>query len=260
LVSAVANANPNTVVVVNTGAPVLMPWVHEVPAVLQSWLGGQEMANALVDVLTGESDPGGRLPTSFPVCDEHTPSFGNFPGDNGEVSYAEGVFMGYRWYNSRRLPVLFPFGHGLSYTNFEIGEPVIEQSSVPTGTSVIVDVPITNTGGRSGSHVVQCYIRPHQARLVRPEAELKAFAKITLDPGQTTTVSLTLDERAFAYWDPGQPDWPELQAKTAAALPQLQSQERRTDAGWVVEPGFYDIMIGNSSRDEAASTTVELTC
>jgi len=259
LVSAVVNANPNTVVVVNTGAPVLMPWVHDVPAVLQSWLGGQEMADALVDVLTGKCDPGGRLPTSFPLCEEHTPSFGNFPGDNGEVNYAEGVFMGYRWYNSRHLPVLFPFGHGLSYTSFEIGEPTVNENTVPAGTDVVIDVPITNTGGRSGSHVVQCYVRPHQTRLVRPEAELKAFAKITLDAGETTTVSLTLDERAFAYWDPGQPDWPELRARTAATLPQLQSQERRTEAGWVVEPGFYDIVIGNSSRDDATKTTVELT-
>lgn len=118
---------------------------------------------------------------------------------------------------------------------------------------------MTNTGGRRGSHVVQCYVRPHASRLVRPDKELKAFAKVTLDPGASTTVTLTLDERAFAYWDPGQPEWPQLQAHTAATLPHLQDHQRRTDAGWVVEPGYYDIVIANSATDIAAVTTVELT-
>jgi beta-glucosidase len=258
LVSAVAAVNPRTVVVVNTGSPVTMPWVHEVPAIVQSWLGGQEMADALVDVLTGAADPGGRLPTTFPLRVEHNPSFGNFPGDNGQVPYAEGVFIGYRWYESRALPVLFPFGHGLSYTTFDVGEPVLSADSAVVGDTVTVDVTVTNTGTRRGSHVVQCYVRPKQARIVRPDCELKAFAKVTLDAGESTTVTLTLDSRAFAYWDPAQPEWPELRARQASTLPQLQRQERRTDPGWTVEPGTYEILIGNSVADLAAANEVEL--
>ena len=258
LVRAVVAANPRTVIVVNTGSPVALPWVDEVPAIIQSWLGGQEMADALVDVLRGDTDPGGRLPTTFPLCIEHTPSFGNFPGDNGQVPYAEGIFIGYRWYGSRNLPVLFPFGHGLSYTTFEIGEPVPSSASVGVGETISVTVPVTNTGSRRGSHVVQCYVRPHQSRIVRPEQELKAFRKVTLDPGETTTVELELDARAFAYWDPAQPEWPHLLAAQARTLPQLQTQQRATEPGWVVEPGSYDVVIANSATDIAAAITIEL--
>lgn len=259
LVAAVLDANPRTIVVVNAGAPVLMPFADDAPAILLSWLGGQEMADALVDVLTGEVDPGGRLPTTFPRRIEHTPSYGTFPGDNGQVPYAESILMGYRWYDSRHLPVLFPFGHGQSYTSFDVDSPVPVSASVTVGTPVTVDVPVTNTGDHRGSHVVQCYVRPHTSRLTRPDKELKAFTKVTLDPGASTTVTLTLDERAFAYWDPGQPEWPQLQAHTAATLPHLQGQQRRTNAGWVVEPGHYDIVIASSATDIDAVTTIELT-
>jgi beta-glucosidase len=259
LVASVLEANPRTVVVVNAGSPVLMPFADDAPAILLSWLGGQEMGDALIDVLTGEADPGGRLPTTFPRRIEHSPSYGNFPGDNGQVPYAESILMGYRWYDSRHLPVLFPFGHGLSYTSFEVGSPALASASVPVGAPVTVEVPVTNTGDRRGSHVVQCYVRPHASRLVRPDKELKTFAKVSLDPGASTTVTLTLGERAFAYWDPGQPEWPQLQAHTAATLPQLQGEQRRTEAGWMVEPGRYDVVIANSAADVATVTTVELT-
>ena len=264
LIAAVAKVNPRTVVVVNTGAPVTMPWAHSVPSILQAWLGGQEMGHALVDVLTGQSDPGGRLPTTLPICVEHTPSYGNFPGDNGQTIYAEGVFVGYRWYQSRRLPVLFPFGHGLSYTSFEIGEPTVAQltmaiDELTSGSSLTVDVPVTNTGARTGSHVVQCYVRPHAARLVRPESELKAFAKVELDSSESATMTLSLDHRAFAYWDPAQPEWPELRRRTRATLPQLQDEDRRTEPGWTIEAGRYDVLIGNSVSDIAHTVTIELT-
>ncbi|MDH3299165.1 MAG: glycoside hydrolase family 3 C-terminal domain-containing protein [Acidimicrobiia bacterium] len=261
LVSAVVAANPRTVVVVNTGAPVLMPWAHTVPALLQSWLGGQEMGDALVDVLTGSAEPGGRLPTTFPVCLEHTPSFGNFPGDNGQVPYGESIFIGYRWYDSRRLPTLFPFGHGLSYTSFDVGEPSVAVDAASAGgdIDVTIDVPITNTGDRRGSHVVQCYVRPHQSRIVRPDKELKAFAKVTLEAGESTTAVLTLDERSFAYWDPAQPEWPDLMAATAVTLPHIQGQERRTDPGWTVDVGRYDVVIANSAADPVAEVTIDIT-
>ena len=123
LIRRVAAANPRTVVAVNAASPVTMDWADAVPAVLVTWFGGQEMANALADVLFGENEPSGRLPTTFPVRLEHNPSYGNFPGENGQVRYGEGVFVGYRWYEARGLPVAYPFGHGLSYTTFEIGAP-----------------------------------------------------------------------------------------------------------------------------------------
>jgi beta-glucosidase len=258
LVAAVLAANPRTIVVVNTGSPVLMPWVDRAPAIVQSWLGGQEMADALVDVLTGDTDPGGRLPTTFPQRIEHTPSYGNFPGDNGQVNYAESIFVGYRWYGTRQLPVLFPFGHGLSYTTFDIGQPVASAAHVPSGGSLTIDVPVTNTGHRHGSHVVQCYVRPHGSRITRPARELKAFQKVALAPGETTVVTLTLDARAFAYWDPAQPDWHHVRDQHAATLPQLQTQQRRTEPGWTVDPGQYDVVIAHSVDDVAAVVTIEV--
>ena len=177
---------------------------------MQGWFGGQEMAGALVDVLFGDTDPSGRLPTTVPVRMEHNPSFGNFPGENAEVRYGESIFVGYRWYDARKLPVRFPFGHGLSYSTFEIGAPAITH-----GPSMRVDVPVTNTGTRRGAEVVQCYVAPSESMLVRPPKELKAYAKVWLAPGETKTVTLELDNRAFSYWDPGAADWPELADRRA---------------------------------------------
>jgi beta-glucosidase len=230
LVARAIAANPNTAVVVNTGAPVTMPWADDARAVLQAWFGGQEMANALAEVLTGDAEPAGRLPTSFPVRLEHNPSFGNFPGECGEVRYGEGVLIGYRWYDTRHLPTRFPFGHGLSYTTFELGAPDVAQHA----DSVVVSVPVTNTGTRRGAEVVQCYVAPPQpSRLVRPVRELKAFAKVWLDPGEQTTVALELDERAFQCWEPA---------------------ERR---GWWTDPGTYDLHVGRSSGDLPFVVSVE---
>jgi beta-glucosidase len=230
LVARAVAANPNTVVVVNTGAPVTMPWADDARAVLQSWFGGQEMANALADILVGDAEPAGRLPTTFPVRLEHNPSFGNFPGENGEVRYGEGVLVGYRWYEARHLPTRFPFGHGLSYSTFALGEP--EVAPADDGT-VTVTVPVTNTGDRRGAEVVQCYVAPPRpSRVVRPPKELKAFVKVWLDPGEQTIATLTLDERAFAYWDRGEP-------------------------GWRVDPGTYELHVGRSSADVAHVVSVE---
>jgi beta-glucosidase len=258
LVAAVLAANPNTVVVVNTGSPVLMPWAADAPAILQSWFGGQEMAAALVDVLTGEADPGGRLPTTFPASIRQTPSHGNFPGDNGQTPYSEGIFMGYRWYDARELTPLFPFGHGGSYSTFEIGAPAPSSDRFTPGDRLTITVEVTNTGARRGSEVVQCYVRPAASRIVRPEQELKAFGKITLDPGETGVVTLELDDRSFAYWDPAQPEWPDLQARTAATLPQLQGLERRTEPGWTIDPGRYHMVIARSSADPVHTVPIDV--
>ena len=147
LVTRVLAANPRTVVVLNSGAPVALDWADHVPALLQMWFGGQEMANAMVDVLSGLAEPGGRLPTTFPRRLEDNPSYGNFPGENGEVRYDEGLLVGYRWYDTRAVPTRFPFGHGLSYTSFDYGEP-----SAPVG----CHSSIMRRGGPSR------YLRRHQ--------------------------------------------------------------------------------------------------
>jgi beta-glucosidase len=257
LITRVLAANPRTVVVVNAGSPVTMDWAGDVPAVLQVWFGGQEMADAIVDVLTGEAEPAGRLPTTFPVRLEHNPSFGNFPGENGEIRYGEGLLVGYRWYDARGLSTRFPFGHGLSYTTFAIGAPHVV-TDAPTGPRVTV--PVTNTGTRRGAEVVQCYVAPRRSRLTRPVKELKAFAKVWLDPGETQTVTLDLDaERAFAYWDPGDRTPPGA-STGPAGIPALGGGASRwrdpADAGWTVDPGDYDLHVGRSATDIAHVVTV----
>ena len=179
-------ANPRTVVVRQhrlAGDDALGR--RRAPRCVQMWFGGQEMAGALADVLTGEAEPGGRLPTTFPVRLEHNPSYGNFPGENGEVRYGEGLLVGYRWYEARQLPTRYPFGHGLSYSTFEIGEPTPSTSSPGApGRCCALQVPVTNTGGRRGSEVVQAYVAAPLGRVVRPARQLRAFAKVAARSGR----------------------------------------------------------------------------
>jgi beta-glucosidase len=216
LVRAVAAVNPYTVVVVNAASPVEMPWCDDVAAVLQAWFPGEEWGNALADVLSGDVSPSGKLPTTIPYRLADTPAYTNYPGERGEVRYGEGVFVGYRWYDARDIAPRFCFGHGLSYTTFELAEPVFDGSTLR--------VRVTNTGGVAGAEVVQCYVHDVETSVARPPHELKAFAKVTLDPGESKIVELALDERAFAFWD-------------VAAH------------GWTVEPGEFELRIGTSSRD-----------
>lgn len=255
LVARVAAVNPNTVVVVNTGAPVSMPWADDVAAILQVWFGGQEMAPALADVLLGAAEPGGRLPTTFPLRLEHTPAYGNFPGEYDEVRYGEGLLVGYRWYDSRHLAVRFPFGHGLSYTSFVIGAPRLSVPTFTPGAGLTVEVDVTNTGDRPGSEVVQCYVAPEAPAVFRPARELRAFAKVRLDPGETRTVRLALDDRAFAYWDPGSGDGPALRAR----LPFAPAPMPERPAGWRVDPGRYVLHLGRSLADIAHTVAVDVT-
>jgi beta-glucosidase len=217
--------------------------------VLQCWFGGQEMGSALADVLAGTAEPGGRLPTTIPVRLEHSPSHANFPGENGELRYGEGVFMGYRGFEHSAIAPRFPFGHGLSYTTFQIGEPALSSDTFRAGETVTVSVPVTNTGARAGSEVVQCFVAPESARLARPLKELKAFAKVWLEAGETTTVDLVLDGRAFAYWEPGQDDWDEVQALLPEMFSLLSPPAPRRERGWQVDAGRFDILIGRSSED-----------
>ncbi len=256
LVQRVAAANPRTVVVVNAGAPVEMPWADDVAAVLQCWFGGQEVDSAVADVLIGAAEPGGRLPTTIPLRLEHNPAHDNFPGENGELRYGEGLFMGYRGYEHRQVVPRFPFGHGLGYTTFELGEPVLSDPTFRPGSTVTVAVPVTNTGDRPGAEVIQCYVAPEGARLARPPKELKAFAKVRLDPGESTVVELALDDRSFAYWDPGQADWETIRER-AATLFRRRAAERRP-SGWQVDPGRYEVLVGRSSADIACRCDLEV--
>ncbi|MFK7804041.1 MAG: glycoside hydrolase family 3 C-terminal domain-containing protein [Anaerolineae bacterium] len=233
LISAVAAANPNTVVVLNTGTPKLLPWVDEVKSVVQMWFPGQEGGNAIADVLSGDYNPSGRLPQTFPKQYEDNPSWLNYPGENDEVKYGEGIFVGYRFYERRKIEPLFPFGHGLSYSTFAYSNLKLSSASLNAGDKLTVSVDVSNTGKTAGQEVVQLYVRDEVSRLVRPEQELKAFAKVMLNAGETKTVELTLNKASFSYYDP-------------------------THNGWIAESGLFEIRIGRSSANIVATTKVEL--
>jgi beta-glucosidase len=257
LISAVIAANPNTVIVVNAGAPVAMDWAADARCVLQSWFGGQEMAGALAEVLCGAAEPGGRLPVTVPVRVEHTPAFGNFPGEGGRTVYGEGVLVGYRWYEARHLPTRFPFGHGLSYTTFEIGPPELSATEIGAGDAVTLTVRITNTGTRPGTEVVQCYVAPLDRHVLRPPKELKGFAKVRLGPAEATAVTMTLDARAFAHWQPSYPDWASVRAQVKACNPEVRHALRDpAGPGWRIDPGRFEIQVGRSSADIAHRRTI----
>ena len=246
--------NQRTVVVVNAGAPIDLSWADDVAAVLQCWFGGQEVDHAVADVVVGDADPGGRLPTTIPVRLEHSPSHDNFPGENGELRYGEGLFMGYRGFDHRCIRPQFAFGHGLSYTTFALGEPTVSGAAFHCGGTITVSVPVTNTGDRAGCEVVQCYVAPQSPRLARPPKELKAFAKVRLAPGESTAVDLVLDDRSFAYWDPGQDDWEPIRERARAMF--TRGEGDRRSPGWQVDPGTYQLLIGRASDDIAATLDI----
>lgn len=232
LVEAVLKANPKTIVVVNAGAPVDMPWLDRAPAVLYSWFGGQEYGNAIADLIFGDANPSGKLTVTFPNRLEDTPAFTSYPGENGKVPYAENLFVGYRWYDKRKLDVRVPFGHGLSYTSFDYAN--IEVSDcIASGEPMMVSFDVTNTGKVAGQEIAQIYVRDTEARLVRPEKELKAFEKVSLEPSQTKRVSIALNERALSYWDPAV-------------------------KGFVAEPGEFQILVGASVIDIRLTATSQL--
>ena len=194
LVQRVLEVAPHAIVVLNVGAPVATPWATDAGAVVQCWFGGQEMATGLVDILFGESDPGGRLPSTIPMNLEDNPSWGNSVPESGRVRYGEGVLGGYRWYESRNIDVSFPFGHGLSYTSFEIGAPVLSTPTIEPGGSITVRIPVTNTGSRPGTEIVQLYVAPKDPGAFRPPKELKGFAKASLTPGESTILEIELGD------------------------------------------------------------------
>jgi beta-glucosidase len=233
LIEKVAKANKNTIVILNVGSAVEMPWIDKVPAVLQMWYDGQEQGNALADILFGDESPSGKLPTTFPVRLEDNPAYTNYPGENGKVRYGEGIFVGYRYYDKKDLAPLFPFGHGLSYTTFKYGNLRLGAKSVTPSQTLKVKVDVTNTGKVAGREVVQLYVRDIKSTFARPDKELKAFQKVELKPGQTKTITFTLDCEAFWYFD------------------------SRKNA-WATEPGEFEILLGSSSRDIRLSGMVAL--
>lgn len=235
LIQAVAAVQPNTVVILNNGSAVTMePWIAQVPTVLEAWMMGQAGGGAIADVLFGKVNPSGKLAETFPLRLKDTPAYLNFPGENHVVRYGEGLFIGYRYYDAREVDMRFPFGHGLSYTTFAYDNLHLSTENFEDVDGLDVSVDVTNTGDVAGKDVVQLYVHDHQARLQRPPKELKAFAKIELEPGETKTVTFHLDARAFAYYDPAY-------------------------AQWITESGAFDILVGRSSADIQVKATAEMT-
>ncbi len=231
LIAAVAKANPKTIVVLNVGSPVSMPWVNDVAAIVLAYYPGMDGAISLTNILCGEVNPSGRLTVTYPQALKDTPAFNNYPGQRAVV-YGEGIFVGYRHYESREVEPLFPFGHGLSYTTFAYSEWTMPEV-VKRGETVKMYVKVKNTGAVAGKEVAQLYVRDVHASVQRPVKELKGFAKVALLPGEEKTVAFDLNERALAYYDPDR-------------------------AAWVAEPGEFEVLIGSSSRDIRLKAKFEL--
>jgi beta-glucosidase len=234
LIQAVSAAQPKSVVILNNGSAVTMSeWIDGPAAVLEAWMMGQAGGGAIADVLYGTVNPSGRLAETFPLRLSDTPAYINYPGEGNTARYGEGIFIGYRYYDQRNQPVLFPFGHGLSYTTFEYHDAGVSSPEFVDAEGLVVSVQVTNTGPVAGKEVVQVYVHDRKADLVRPPKELKGFAKVELQPGETTKVEIQLDFRSFAYYHPSY-------------------------GQWTTEDGEFDILIGASAGDICCHHTVML--
>lgn len=233
LIEALAAVNPNLVVVNISGNAVAMPWVDKVPAIVQAWFLGSEGGNAIASVLTGDVNPSGKLPMTFParLSDVGAHSVGQYPGtprNDGsnivDIEYSEGIFVGYRWADKNKIQPLFPFGHGLSYTTFDYGKATIDKTEGTADDVFTISIPVTNTGDRAGREIVQLYVSDLKTTLPRPVKELKGFKKISLEPGQTETVTFEISRGDLSYFDADK-------------------------HAWVVDPGKFEALVGASSRD-----------
>ncbi|QHQ63232.1 glycosyl hydrolase [Anaerocolumna sedimenticola] len=222
LIKRVAIVQPNTVVVLHNGSPVEMPWVNDVKGIVEAYLSGQAVGGACVDILFGKVNPSAKLPETFPLKLEDNPSYLFYIGEKDKVEYREGVFVGYRYYDKKKMDVLFPFGYGLSYTTFTYSNLTISKKNITDKETVKVTVDVINAGSMAGKEVVQLYVSDLESTVIRPVKELREFAKV--QPGETKTVVFELGKRAFAYWNTRIHDWH-------------------------VETGDFRIMIGKSSRD-----------
>lgn len=224
LIEAIEEVNSNIVVVLSNGAPLEMPWISKVKGVLEGYLGGQALGGAIADLIFGEANPSGKLAETFPKQLSDNPSFLNFPGEGNKVEYKEGIFVGYRYYDTKKLEPLFPFGFGLSYTKFEYSCLEIDKKDIKDTETVNVTVNVKNTGSVAGKEIVQLYVKDIASTVIRPEKELKGFEKIELQPGEEKKVRFTLDKRSFAYYNVALKDWH-------------------------VETGEFELLVGSSSRD-----------
>jgi beta-glucosidase len=224
LIEKVAAVQPNTVVVLHNGSPVEMPWVDKVKGIVEAYLGGQAVGGAVCDILFGKVNPSAKLPETFPLKLEDNPSYLSYIGEGDMVEYREGIFVGYRYYDKKNMDVLFPFGHGLSYTTFAYSNLKVDKENLKDTDKLNVSVDVTNTGKLAGKEVVQLYVADKESTVIRPVKELRDFAKVDLQPGETKTVTFTLGKRAFAYYN-------------------VQLHD------WHVETGEFEIMVGSSSRD-----------
>jgi len=232
LIRRVAALNRRTVVVVNSGGVVATAdWLGQVPALLQAWFPGQEGGRAVAEVLTGAVNPSGRLPISYGGRREDSPSYGHYPGSEGKVDYAEGLLVGYRWFDAKGIAPLYPFGFGLSYTTFHYGDLHVEPAS---NGRFVLSFDVTNNGTRDGDEVVEVYVSPPvRSKVARPVRELKAFSRVSLATDQTATATITLDRKAFEYFD-------------------------ESKGAWTVEPGTYTIAVGSSSRNLISTQAVDV--
>ena len=224
LVEAVSRVNDNVIVVLEGGSPVEMPWADDVKAILNAYLGGQSVAPAIVDVLTGKANPCGKLAETYPVCLKDTPTSFRYPDSKEDVQYRESIFIGYRYYDKVERNVRFPFGFGLSYTSFEYSDIKLKKKNLTKGEGAKVIFTIKNTGDVAGSEIAQVYVAKPESKIFRASKELKGFVKIHLEPGEEKKVTVELDDRAFAFWNTATEDW-------------------------CVESGKYKILVGASSRD-----------
>jgi beta-glucosidase len=234
LISRVAAANKNTLVVLQSGGPVAMPWLDQVAAVIQAWYPGQEAGNSIADVLLGKAEPGGRLPQTFPRRLEDDPAYINYPGEGGHVRYGEGLYVGYRYYEKKKIEPLFPFGFGLSYTQFRFGALALSAGTIGPGETVEASIEVANVGDREGSAVVQFYVGDDEASVSRPGKELKRFVKARLKPGEKRTIITTFDMRSLAFFDVA-------------------------SRSWKAEPGRFTVMAGSSSADIHGQASFALT-
>ncbi|MDR4984236.1 glycosyl hydrolase [Bacillus cereus] len=224
LIEAIAEVQSNIVVVLSNGAPIEMPWIGKVKGILEGYLGGQALGGAIADLLFGDANPSGKLAETFPKVLSDNPSYLNFPGEGDKVEYKEGVFVGYRYYDTKNIEPLFPFGFGLSYTNFEYSNLSINKKEIKDIETVSVSVNVKNIGSTAGKEIVQLYIKDVESTMIRPEKELKGFEKVELQPGEEKTISFTLNKRSFAYYNVELKDWH-------------------------VETGEFEILVGKSSRE-----------
>lgn len=233
LIFEIANIQVNTVVILTNGSAVTMPWIDEVEAVLETWLGGQAGAGGTSDVLFGKVNPSGKLAETFPKKLEDTPAYFNFPGEEGDVLYGERMFIGYRYYDKKKLEPLFPFGFGLSYTTFEYSDILLSGNNFNDTDGLKVKLKIKNSGDIKGKEVVQLYVKDLESTLIRPEKELKKFLKIELEPDEEKEIEFNLTARDFSFYD----------------------SKRNM---WIAESGDFEIMVGTSSRDIKLSSIVSL--